>query len=74
MGSQQIFLKNFHSEVIPNLLSIVDHYENPQTQTHGDTTLFNYHENCPLSLIIEKLEQILNHKSEEVIIILSISF
>jgi hypothetical protein len=71
---QGTFQKKFHSKVIPGLLSILDDHENPRTQAHGGAALVNFAEDCPprllvehLPQIIEKLEQVLSRKYQEVI-------
>jgi importin-5 len=71
---QGTFQKKFHSKVIPGLLSILDDHENPRTQAHGGAALVNFAEHCPprllvehLPQIIEKLEQVLSRKYQEVI-------
>ena len=71
---QGTFQKKFHSKVIPGLLSILDDHENPRTQAHGGAALVNFAEDCPSRLlvehlpqIIEKLEQVLSRKYQEVI-------
>lgn len=71
---QGTFQKKFHSKVIPALLSILDDHENPRTQAHGGAALVNFAEDCPprllvehLPQIIEKLEQVLSRKYQEVI-------
>ncbi|CAF3471379.1 unnamed protein product [Rotaria sp. Silwood1] len=68
------FQEKFHSKIIPSLLSILDDYENPRTQAHGGAALVNFAEGCPSHLlvehlpqIIEKLEQVLNRKYEELV-------
>ena len=70
---QGTFQKKFHAKVIPGLLSILDDHENPRTQAHGGAALVNFAEDCPprlliehLPQIIEKLEQVLNRKYQEV--------
>ncbi len=72
-----LFQKKFHSKVIPGLLSILDDHENPRTQAHSGAALVNFVEDCPphllvkyLPQIIEKLEQVLNRKYQEVILVL----
>jgi hypothetical protein len=71
---QGTFQKKFHSKVIPGLLSILDDHENPRTQAHGGAALVNFAEDCPprllvehLPQIIEKLENVLGRKYQEVI-------
>lgn len=71
---QGTFQKKFHSTVIPGLLSILDDHDNPRTQAHGGAALVNFAEDCPSRLlvehlpqIIEKLEQVLSRKYQEVI-------
>ncbi|CAF3171888.1 unnamed protein product [Rotaria socialis] len=71
---QGTFQKKFHSKVIPGLLSILDDHENPRTQAHGGAALVNFAEDCParilveyLPQIIEKLEQVLNRKYQELV-------
>ena len=65
---------DFGEKIIPSLLSILDDYENPRTQAHGATALVNFAKSCPsylfveyLPQIIEKLDQVLKRKCEEVI-------
>lgn len=71
---QGTFQKKFHAKVIPGLLLILDDHENPRTQAHGGAALVNFSEDCPARLlvehlpqIIEKLEQVLSRKYQEVI-------
>lgn len=71
---QGTFQKKFHSKVIPGLLSILDDQANPRTQAHGGAALVNFAEDCPprllvehLPQIIDKLEQVLNRKYQEVV-------
>ena len=71
---QGTFQKKFHSKVIPGLLSILDDQANPRTQAHGGAALVNFAEDCPprllvehLPQIIDKLEQVLNRKYQEVL-------
>ncbi|CAF0719109.1 unnamed protein product [Adineta steineri] len=71
---QGTFQKKFHSKVIPGLLSILDDHDNPRTQAHGGAALVNFAEDCPprllvehLPQIIEKLEQVLNRKYQELV-------
>ena len=71
---QGTFQKKFHSKVIPGLLSILDDHDHPRTQAHGGAALVNFAEDCPSRLlvehlpqIIEKLEQVLSRKYQEVI-------
>jgi len=73
---QGTFQKKFHLKVIPGLLSILDDHDNPRTQAHGGAALVNFAEDCPprllvehLPQIIEKLEQVLNRKYQEVILL-----
>lgn len=70
---QGTFQKKFHAKVIPGLLSILDDHDNPRTQAHGGAALVNFSEDCPprlliehLPQIIEKLEQVLSRKYQEV--------
>jgi len=70
---QGTFQKKFHATVIPGLLSILDDHDNPRTQAHGGAALVNFSEDCPARLlvehlpqIIEKLEQVLSRKYQEV--------
>jgi hypothetical protein len=78
---QRKFQEKFHSKIIPSLLSILDDYENPRTQAHGGAALVNFVKGCPSHLlvehlpqIIEKLDQVLNRKYEEVIYFYLFSF
>ncbi|CAF3460906.1 unnamed protein product [Rotaria sp. Silwood1] len=71
---QGTFQKKFHSKVIPGLLSILDDHENPRTQAHGGAALVNFAEDCPARLLVEylpqiidKLEQVLNRKYQELV-------
>jgi len=71
---QGTFQKKFHSKIIPDLLSILDDDENSRTQAHAGAALVNFAKGCPPSLlvehlpqIIEKLEQVLSRKYQEVI-------
>ncbi|CAF3712378.1 unnamed protein product [Adineta steineri] len=71
---QGTFQKKFHAKVIPGLLSILDDHDNPRTQAHGGAALVNFSEDCPprllvehLPQIIEKLEQVLSRKYQELV-------
>ena len=71
---QGIFQKKFHAKVIPGLLSILDDHDNPRTQAHGGAALVNFSEDCPSRLLVEhlpqiidKLEQVLSRKYQELI-------
>ena len=55
------------------LLSVLDDHANPRVQAHAGAALVNFSENCSKSLILpyldpimNKLEEILNMKFEEV--------
>ena len=70
---QGTFQKKFHAKVIPGLLSILDDHDHPRTQAHGGAALVNFSEDCPprllvehLPQIIDKLEQVLSRKYQEV--------
>lgn len=67
------FEEMFHSKVIPNLLLLLDDYENPKVQAHAGAALVNFFEECPqkivisyLETVVNKIEQVLNVKVKEV--------
>lgn len=60
------FEQNFHSKVVPALLSLLDDYNNPRVQAHAGAALVNFFEECPQKIIINYLESVVN-KIEQVL-------
>ncbi|KAJ8031234.1 Importin-5 [Holothuria leucospilota] len=68
------FEKNFHTKVIPGLLIVLDDNANPRVQAHAGAALVNFSEDCPKSILISymsnilpKIEEILQQKIQELL-------
>ncbi|XP_054167473.1 importin-5-like [Oppia nitens] len=55
-----IFENNYHSKVVPNLLILLDDYNNPRVQAHSGAALVNFFEECPQKIVINYLESVVN--------------
>ncbi|CAG2120762.1 unnamed protein product, partial [Medioppia subpectinata] len=67
-----LFENNFHSKVVPALLTLLDDYANPRVQAHAGAALVNFFEECPQKIVVNymesvvnKIEQVLNIKIKE---------
>ncbi|XP_052214366.1 importin-5-like isoform X7 [Dreissena polymorpha] len=66
------FQKKFHSRIVSELLLVMDDDAHPRVQTHGAAALVNFSEDCPKSILVvyindimDKLEKVLSNKMKE---------
>ncbi|XP_049610535.1 importin-5 [Syngnathus scovelli] len=55
------FQKKFHDKVIPKLLQTMEDQSNPRVQAHAAAALINFTEDCPKSLLIPSLDNLVKH-------------
>ncbi|KAG8452040.1 hypothetical protein GDO86_004004 [Hymenochirus boettgeri] len=55
------FQKKFHEKVIASLLQTMEDQANPRVQAHAAAALINFTEDCPKSLLIPYLDNLVNH-------------
>nr|XP_057906646.1 importin-5 [Doryrhamphus excisus] len=55
------FQKKFHGKVISALLQTMDDHSNPRVQAHAAAALINFTEDCPKSLLIPYLDNLVQH-------------
>ncbi|XP_066562833.1 importin-5 [Amia ocellicauda] len=55
------FQKKFHDKVISALLQTMEDQSNPRVQAHAAAALINFTEDCPKSLLIPYLENLVQH-------------
>ncbi|XP_072034276.1 importin-5-like [Amphiura filiformis] len=51
--------KKFHAKIVPGLIQVLDDNEHPRVQAHAGAALVNFSEDCPKSLLLPYLDQIL---------------
>ncbi|XP_077153239.1 importin-5 [Ranitomeya variabilis] len=55
------FQKKFHEKVIASLLQTMDDQANPRVQAHAAAALINFTEDCPKSLLVPYLDNLVKH-------------
>ncbi|KAM4795071.1 importin-5 [Rhinophrynus dorsalis] len=55
------FQKKFHEKVIASLLQTMEDQGNPRVQAHAAAALINFTEDCPKSLLIPYLDNLVKH-------------
>ncbi|XP_018581489.1 importin-5 [Scleropages formosus] len=55
------FQKKFHDKVISSLLQTMEDQSNPRVQAHAAAALINFTEDCPKSLLIPYLDNLVQH-------------
>uniref|UniRef100_A0A8C5LUS5 Importin-5 n=1 Tax=Leptobrachium leishanense TaxID=445787 RepID=A0A8C5LUS5_9ANUR len=55
------FQKKFHEKVIASLLQTMEDQGNPRVQAHAAAALINFTEDCPQTLLIPYLENLVKH-------------
>ncbi|XP_068446299.1 importin-5 [Clinocottus analis] len=55
------FQKKFHDKVIPALLQTMEDQSNPRVQAHAAAALINFTEDCPKTLLIPYLDNLVQH-------------
>ncbi|XP_053311326.1 importin-5 [Spea bombifrons] len=55
------FQKKFHEKVIASLLQTMEDQANPRVQAHAAAALINFTEDCPKSLLIPYLDNLVKH-------------
>ncbi|XP_053561454.1 importin-5 [Bombina bombina] len=55
------FQKKFHEKVIASLLQTMEDQANPRVQAHAAAALINFTEDCPKSLLVPYLDNLVNH-------------
>ncbi|XP_040192060.1 importin-5 [Rana temporaria] len=55
------FQKKFHEKVIASLLQTMEDQANPRVQAHAAAALINFTEDCPKSLLVPYLDNLVKH-------------
>ncbi|KAM9319984.1 importin-5 [Gastrophryne carolinensis] len=62
------FQKKFHEKVIASLLQTMEDQANPRVQAHAAAALINFTEDCPKSLLVPYLDNLVKHLHSTMVI------